>query len=170
MLRPYCLLTGIRSWGSWWMSEVPGTARPSQQPWVLPECLGPLGSGLPCPLQLWFQQVYESSSGMAHRELGFSPWARASSSCQRPCFKVLNPAYYSVKNISNDWGAWVAQSVERLTLSFGLGHDPRVIGSSPTSGLAQNMERAWDSLSLSLCPFPAHVHTHTHSLSLALSK
>ena len=25
-------------------------------------------------------------------------------------------------------GAWMAQSVECLTLNFGLGHDPRVVG------------------------------------------
>ena len=28
-------------------------------------------------------------------------------------------------------GAWVAQSVKHLTLDFGSGHDPRVVGSSP---------------------------------------
>ena len=30
------------------------------------------------------------------------------------------------------WGAWVAQSVEHLTLHFSSGHDLRVMGSSPT--------------------------------------
>ena len=31
-------------------------------------------------------------------------------------------------------GAWVAQSVECLTLDFSSGHDPRAVGSSPASG------------------------------------
>ena len=43
----------------------------------------------------------------------------------------------------------MAQSVERLTLDFGSGQDPRVVGLSPTSGSAMNMDEkpAWDSLS-----------------------
>uniref|UniRef100_A0A452QYQ6 HEAT repeat containing 5A n=1 Tax=Ursus americanus TaxID=9643 RepID=A0A452QYQ6_URSAM len=32
------------------------------------------------------------------------------------------------------WGNWVAQSVKRLTLGFGSGYDPGVLGSSPASG------------------------------------
>ena len=47
-------------------------------------------------------------------------------------------------------GAWVAQSVERQTLDFGSGHDPRVVGSSPMLGSSLNMDPAWDSPSLSL--------------------
>ena len=39
-------------------------------------------------------------------------------------------------------GTWVAQWVERLTLDFGSGHDPRVIGSSPTLGSVLSMEPA----------------------------
>ena len=39
-------------------------------------------------------------------------------------------------------GAWVAQSVECLTLDFGSGHDPRIQGSSPKSGPALSVEPA----------------------------
>jgi len=37
-------------------------------------------------------------------------------------------------------GTRVAQSVEHLSLDFGSGHDPRVVGSSPTSGSALGVE------------------------------
>ena len=40
------------------------------------------------------------------------------------------------------WGVWVAQSVEHLTLDFGSGHDPRVMGLSPTSGSMLSMKPA----------------------------
>ena len=39
-------------------------------------------------------------------------------------------------------GAWVAQSVEHLTLDFSSGHDPRVVGFSPASGSVLSMEPA----------------------------
>ena len=39
-------------------------------------------------------------------------------------------------------GAWVAQLLERPTLDFCSGHDPRVTGLSPASGSALNMEPA----------------------------
>ena len=41
----------------------------------------------------------------------------------------------------------MAQSVDHATLDFNSGHDPRVVGSSPTSGLMLGMEFAQDSLS-----------------------
>ena len=44
----------------------------------------------------------------------------------------------------------MAQSVERLTLDFSSGHDPRVLGSSPMSGSVLSVEPTWDSLSLFL--------------------
>ena len=44
----------------------------------------------------------------------------------------------------------MAQLVEHLTLHFGSGHDPRVMGSSPRSGSVLIMETVRDSLSLSL--------------------
>ena len=48
------------------------------------------------------------------------------------------------------WGTWVAQSVKRLTLGFGLGHDLTFVGLC-----AGSVAPAWDSLSLhfsrSLC-------------------
>ena len=39
-------------------------------------------------------------------------------------------------------GAWVAQSVECLTLDFSSGHDLRVVGSSPASGSVLSTEPA----------------------------
>ena len=39
-------------------------------------------------------------------------------------------------------GAWVAQSVEHLTLDFGSVHDPRVMGSSPKLGSVLSVEPA----------------------------
>ena len=60
-------------------------------------------------------------------------------------------------------GAWVAQSVERLTLGFGSGHDFTVCGIDPHIGLhAEHGVCLGSSLSLSLCPLP-------FSLSLSLS-
>ena len=48
-------------------------------------------------------------------------------------------------------GAWVAQSVERLALDFGSGHDLGVCELEPQVGLCgDSAEPAWDSLSLSL--------------------
>ena len=48
----------------------------------------------------------------------------------------------------------MAQSVEHLTLDFGSGHDPRVMGSSPASGSELSVKPALDFLSRSLCPSP----------------
>ena len=39
-------------------------------------------------------------------------------------------------------GSWVAQSVEHVTLDFGSGHDPGVMGSSPVSGSMGSVESA----------------------------
>ena len=48
----------------------------------------------------------------------------------------------------------MAQSVKRLTLHFGSGHDLKVLEFEPCVGLcADSVEPAWDSLSL---PLPAH--------------
>ena len=57
----------------------------------------------------------------------------------------------------------MAQSVERLTLYFGSGHDPRVMGLSPESDSVLSMEPAYDPLSLPLPPPQL-------TLSLKLSK
>ena len=61
------------------------------------------------------------------------------------------------------WGTWVAQSVECLTLDFssGHGHDPRVVGSSPSSGSMSLLRILLLSLPLLLSP--------AHALSLSLS-
>ena len=49
------------------------------------------------------------------------------------------------------WGAWVAQSVEGLTLDFGSGHDLIFCEIEPHMRLcADSLEPAWDSLSSSL--------------------
>ena len=63
------------------------------------------------------------------------------------------------------WGAWEAQSVKRLTLNFGSGHDLTVCGFEPRVGLcADSVEPAWDSLSL---PFSLPLLL---SLSLSINK
>ena len=65
------------------------------------------------------------------------------------------------------WGAWVAQSVKRLTLAQVM--ISRIMSSSPTSGsvlTAPSLESASDSVSLSLCPSLARAL----SLSLSLSR
>ena len=52
-------------------------------------------------------------------------------------------------------GAWMAQSVKRLTLDLGSGHDLSVREFEPRIGLwADSVEPAWDSVSLSLCSSP----------------
>ena len=54
------------------------------------------------------------------------------------CPKILSARVFQyLTNVSLDWaeilfknillGTWVAQSVQRLTLGFGSGHDPKVI-------------------------------------------
>ena len=48
------------------------------------------------------------------------------------------------------WGTWVAQSVERLTLDFGSGHGPRIMGSAGLSSALLIVELTWDFLSLPL--------------------
>ena len=60
----------------------------------------------------------------------------------------------------------MAQSVECLTLDFGSGHDPRVMGSSLTSEASMlGREPAWDSLSLSPSAPPLLACTLALSLS-----
>ena len=50
------------------------------------------------------------------------------------------------------WGACVAKLVQPPILDFCSGHDPRIMGLSPTSGSLLSMEPPWDVLSLSICP------------------
>ena len=59
-------------------------------------------------------------------------------------------------------GARVAHSVELLTLVFSSGHDPRVMGLSPTWGSMLSVEPVRDSLPLSVSLSP------THALCLSL--
>ena len=47
--------------------------------------------------------------------------------------------------------------VKHLTLDFSSGHDPGVVGSSPTSGSTLGMEPALDTLSLPLPLLAAHI-------------
>ena len=79
------------------------------------------------------------------------------------CFHFLATVNNAAVNI-NTRGAWVAQSVKRLTLDFRSGHDLTVCEFKPQIGLcAHSIEPACDSLSPSLslpCP---------HLLSLSLS-
>ena len=57
----------------------------------------------------------------------------------------------------------MAQLVEPPTVDFGPGHDPRVVGSSPTSDFVLAARSLLEILSPSLCSSPAH------ALSLSLS-
>ena len=65
-------------------------------------------------------------------------------------------------------GAWEAQSVKRLTLGFGPGHDLTVHGFEARSRLcADGMEPAWDSLSPSVsAPSCLHILSLSHSLKI----
>ena len=65
-------------------------------------------------------------------------------------------------------GAWVTELVKSLTLAFSSGHDPSVVGSSPTSGSLLSVEPAWDSFSPSPCSPPQLMLSL--SLSLKINK
>ena len=59
------------------------------------------------------------------------------------CLQLCNPLYLSLKFFI----ALVAQSVKRLTLDFGSGHDLMVCEIKPCIGLSTfSAEPAWDSL------------------------
>ena len=66
---------------------------------------------------------------------------------------VASLSWESFKNI-RQLECLVAQSVECLTLGFGLGHDLRVMGLSPESGSVLGGESAWHSVPLPLPPSP----------------
>ena len=53
----------------------------------------------------------------------------------------------------------MAQSVQRPSLDFVSGRDPRVVGSSPVSGSVLSMEPAWYSISLPLPLSPTCVRS-----------
>ena len=59
----------------------------------------------------------------------------------------------------------MAQSVKRLTLDFGSGHDLKVHEIEPSV----RVPRLEFSLSLSLCPSPAHMCARALSLSLKIN-
>ena len=64
----------------------------------------------------------------------------------------------------------MAESVKRLTLGFGSGHDLVVCELEPHIGLcAGSVEPAWDSLSLSLSHSAPPLLAYFLSLSLSLS-
>ena len=69
-----------------------------------------------------------------------------------------------LKHDTISWGTWVAQSVERLSLGFGSGHDLRVLWVRALhQALWGSMEPALDSPSLTALP-------HSYSVSLKISK
>ena len=94
-----------------------------------------------------------------------------------PCFvthpyksKKIQVFVYKVQSSKtvNGEGAWVAQSVEHLTLGFGLVHDLEVHELEPRVPLcADSAEPAWV---LSLPPSLSLPLPHSCSLSRALSK
>ena len=67
--------------------------------------------------------------------------------------------FYSLSRTLMVGVPWVAQSVERPTLGLGSGHDPRVVGPSPTSG--STLSGAQNSLSPSALPPLTYVHVCT---------
>ena len=74
-------------------------------------------------------------------------------------------------NVNASRGTWVAQSVKRLTLAFGSGHDFTVREVEPHVRLPAGIfvEPAWDSLSL-LLPLQAPPSSLARSLSLKVNK
>ena len=60
----------------------------------------------------------------------------------------------------------MAQSLDHPTLDLGSGHDPRIVGSSPTLGSTLSKKPAWDSLS-PFAPLPCSL---SHSLSQKVKK
>ena len=82
---------------------------------------------------------------------------------QRPePWVVRNPLLFLIFKTVLAGGTWPAQSVKHLTLDFGSGHEPRVVGWSPMS------DSAWSPLDL--CPSPVCTHTHALAHSLFLNK
>ena len=76
---------------------------------------------------------------------------------------------YFVYFKSKLWGAWVAQSVMRLTLGLGSGHDLMVCRFESCIGLCvDSAEPAWGSLSLSLSLSLLLSLPHHHSRSVSL--
>ena len=92
--------------------------------------------------------------------------------CDEPLERFRSLPYIGIGRVRSTGkrGAWVAQSVRRLTLDFGSGHDLTVREFGPRVGLCtDSAEPAWNSLSLSLCLSAALSHVHLLSLSLSLS-
>ena len=86
-----------------------------------------------------------------------------------PGLHIFTDREFILVRVAHLRGAWVAQSTERLTLDFGSGRDPRVMGWSlrwaPCS--AQSLLKIL-SLPLSLSIYPLRC-SHVLSLSLSLS-
>ena len=84
----------------------------------------------------------------------------------RECAALITPHLNRARQDAG--GTWVAQSVKRLSLDFGSGHDVAARGIEPHVGFcADGMGATWDSLSLSLppsLPSPARSRTCTHAL------
>ena len=72
------------------------------------------------------------------------------------------PANPLTPRLAQKWpmtGAWVAQSVEPLTLDLSSGHDLTVCGIKPCVRLCtDSTEPAWDSLPPSLSALPLLMH------------
>ena len=75
-------------------------------------------------------------------------------------WRFIGVEWFSSKSFPG--GPCLAQPAERLTLDFSSGHDPRVMGSSPSS--VPSMEPASDSLSL------PPLFSHPHSVSVFLQQ
>ena len=72
-----------------------------------------------CGLRTFSIETVEQSEGEYHNLHG--------SLVPRPCESPFQKRRSVFKN-PYPWGTWVAQSFELLTLDFGSGHNPRVLG------------------------------------------
>ena len=68
------------------------------------------------------------------------------------------------------WGTWVAQSLKRLTLDFGSGHDLRVREIEPLLGSMLTARRLLGILSLPFAPAPPPIPSPAHSLSQIINE
>ena len=75
-----------------------------------------------------------------------------------PAFNILKSQSHIIPDLEDrfykgttPWGTWVAQSVKRLTLDFGLDHDLKVCEFEPHVGLcADSADPTWDLVSPSV--------------------
>ena len=106
--------------------------------------LGHLGGSVECPTSA---QVTTSCSVNSSPASGSLLSGQSPRQMLYPPLSLPLPHLFSLSKI-NIWGTWVAQSIKHLTPGFSSGHDLRVHGPKPHTGLCtDSVEPAWDSLS-----------------------